>query len=110
MQRAYGDFVAVNIRVPEDEGDLNEAEEGVAAGMEPPGYVPAAGAAGQAPVAPEVLVREKEPGEMKKHNAAKLVDMKGAAAPPPFSGDDAAWQDWRFRFQTIMALLGMRGS
>ena len=63
MQRDYGDIVAVNIRVPEDEEDLNEVEEGVAAVMEPPGYVPWAGAAGQASAAPEVPAKEKEPGE-----------------------------------------------
>ena len=108
MQRDYGDIVAVNIRVPEDEEDLSEVEEGVAAVIEPPGYVPWAGAAGQASAAPEVPAKEKEPGEMEKQNAAKLVDMKGVAAPPPFSGDDSAWQDWRFRFQTITALLDMR--
>eukprot|EP00972_Heterocapsa_arctica_P028759 4230755-Heterocapsa_arctica.AAC.1 len=34
--------------------------------------------------------------------------MRGVAQPPPFSGDDAAWRDWRFRFQTITALLDMR--
>eukprot|EP00972_Heterocapsa_arctica_P064989 9593293-Heterocapsa_arctica.AAC.1 len=34
--------------------------------------------------------------------------MRGIAQPPPFSGDDSAWHDWRFRFQTITALLDMR--
>ena len=30
--------------------------------------------------------------------AAKLVDTRGIAQPPPFSGDEAAWHDWRFKF------------
>eukprot|EP00972_Heterocapsa_arctica_P024786 3656168-Heterocapsa_arctica.AAC.1 len=64
---------------------------------------PAAAAAGKPPD------NVKGPGEYEKQNAAKLVDMRGVAQPPPFSGDDAAWQDWRFRFQTITALLDMRG-
>eukprot|EP00972_Heterocapsa_arctica_P021888 3221419-Heterocapsa_arctica.AAC.1 len=34
--------------------------------------------------------------------------MRGIAQPPPFSGDDAMWQDWRFRFQSIAALLDLR--
>ena len=95
MQRDYGDIVAVSIRVPEGEEDLDEAED-VAAVIEPPGA--------QAAPPPQ----EKEPGESEKQNAAKLVDMKGVAQPHSFSGDDAAWHDWRFRFQTIMALLDTR--
>eukprot|EP00972_Heterocapsa_arctica_P042913 6327177-Heterocapsa_arctica.AAC.1 len=40
--------------------------------------------------------------------AAKLVDLHGVAHPPPFSGDEAGWQDWRFRFQIVTALLDLR--
>ena len=38
---------------------------------------------------------------------AKLVDFKGVAKPPPFSGDDADWYEWKFRFMSIMGLLGV---
>ena len=35
----------------------------------------------------------------------KLVDLKGVAKPPPFSGDDADWFEWKFRFTSVMGLL-----
>ena len=32
----------------------------------------------------------------------KLVDLKGVAKPPPFSGDDADWFEWKLRFKSLM--------
>ena len=112
----------MNIRVPdEEEEDLEEGEEHVAAiGWPPewppgglPGGLPEAAAAAQAERAqaePRERPRDagKEAGDFEKQSAAKLVDMRGVAQPLPFNGDGSAWQDWRFRFQTITALLDMR--
>eukprot|EP00972_Heterocapsa_arctica_P106776 15728720-Heterocapsa_arctica.AAC.1 len=103
MLRDSGDIVkAVDIRVPDEEDDLEEDMEDrgclAAVGM-PQEWFPEAAAAAAAPAAepagkpPDDV---KGPGEAEKQNAAKLVDMRGVAHPPPFSGDDAAWQDWRF--------------
>ena len=122
MPRTREDVGAVNIRAPdEEEEDLEEGEEHVAAiGWPPewppgrlPGGLPEAAAAAQAEPAqaePRERPRDagKEAGDFEKQSAAKLVDMRGVAQPPPFTGDESAWQDWRFRFQTIMALLDMR--
>ena len=35
----------------------------------------------------------------------RLVDLKGVARPPPFSGEDADWYEWKFRFLSVMGLL-----
>eukprot|EP00972_Heterocapsa_arctica_P084880 12503941-Heterocapsa_arctica.AAC.1 len=108
MLRDSGDIVrAVDIRVPDEEDDLDWDSEDrgcLAAVGTPQEWFPEAAAA----AAPAAEPRKEGPGEAEKQNAAKLVDMRGVAHPPPFSGDDAAWQDWRFRFQTITALLDMR--
>ena len=39
----------------------------------------------------------------------KLVDFKGVAKLPPFSGDDADWFEWKFRFTSVMGLLRVAG-
>ena len=54
---------------------------------------------------PGVAVGQAHVGESYQQVAQKLVDMRGVAHPPSFSGEDEAWQDWRFRFQTVAALL-----
>ena len=38
--------------------------------------------------------------------AAKLVDLRGVAKPPVFSGKESDWADFRFRLESIAALLG----
>ena len=38
--------------------------------------------------------------------AAKLVDLRGVAKPPVFSGKETEWADFRFRLESIAALLG----
>ena len=37
----------------------------------------------------------------------KLVDLRGIAQPPSFNCEEKAWADWRFRFQTVAALLSL---
>ena len=37
----------------------------------------------------------------------KLVDLKGVAKPPEFAGEDSAWYEWKFRFSSVMSLLGI---
>eukprot|EP00972_Heterocapsa_arctica_P044506 6570248-Heterocapsa_arctica.AAC.1 len=32
--------------------------------------------------------------------ASRLVDLKGVARPPEFTGEDPAWSEWRFRFES----------
>eukprot|EP00972_Heterocapsa_arctica_P008376 1223405-Heterocapsa_arctica.AAC.1 len=52
----------------------------------PPAASPAAG----------TIPEAKGPGDADKANAARLVDLRGIAQPPPFSGDDTQWYEWRF--------------
>eukprot|EP00972_Heterocapsa_arctica_P046977 6932579-Heterocapsa_arctica.AAC.1 len=37
----------------------------------------------------------------------KLVDLKGVATPPEFSGDDKDWYEWKFRSSSVMSLLSI---
>ena len=37
--------------------------------------------------------------------ASRLFDMKGVAKPPTFSGKEADWPDFRFKFEATCALL-----
>eukprot|EP00972_Heterocapsa_arctica_P008820 1294039-Heterocapsa_arctica.AAC.1 len=39
--------------------------------------------------------------------ASRLVDLKGVARPPEFNGEDSGWYEWKFRFQSVMSLLGI---
>eukprot|EP00972_Heterocapsa_arctica_P007833 1141302-Heterocapsa_arctica.AAC.1 len=39
--------------------------------------------------------------------AVKLVDLKGVARPPPFSGKAVDWADFRFKFAAVADLLGL---
>ena len=39
--------------------------------------------------------------------ARKLVDLKGVARPPDFSGNDSDYYEWKFRFSSVMGLLGI---
>jgi hypothetical protein len=41
--------------------------------------------------------------------AARMVDLKGVAKPPAFTGREADWSAWRFRFESAMALLDLDG-
>ncbi|CAE8609876.1 unnamed protein product [Polarella glacialis] len=41
--------------------------------------------------------------------AARMVDLKGVAKPPVFTGREADWSAWRFRFESAMALLDLDG-
>ncbi len=39
--------------------------------------------------------------------AARLVDLRGVARPPTFSGRTEDWSEFRFRFDSIGSLLGL---
>ena len=45
------------------------------------------------------------PAEAPIDALAKLVDLKGLAKVEPFSGREAEWASWRFRFQNVLGLL-----
>ena len=64
-----------------------------------PGAAAAALMAGQLP----------QPRESAGFNelAAKIVDLKGVARPGRFSGEASHWREWKFKFETSAALLGM---
>ena len=38
--------------------------------------------------------------------SARLVDLRGIARPPTFSGKDEEWPEFRFRMEAIASLLG----
>ena len=37
----------------------------------------------------------------------RLLDLKGVARPPPFSGKQEDWAEWRFKFLSAMDLLAI---
>ena len=39
--------------------------------------------------------------------ATKLIDLRGIGRPPQFSGEDAAWPEFKFRMECLGSLLGM---
>jgi hypothetical protein len=41
------------------------------------------------------------------HPFSRLADLKGLARPTSFSGNEAEWSDWKFRFLALCALLGI---
>eukprot|EP00972_Heterocapsa_arctica_P034455 5073164-Heterocapsa_arctica.AAC.1 len=53
--------------------------------------------AGQRPVDRPALVEA----------AARLVDLRGVASPPTFSGRPEDWSEFRFRFDSVGSLLGL---
>ena len=68
----------------------------------------------QPPLQPQVLATEPTLGiseadsSFRLETAARLVDLKGVARPPTFNGSAAAWPTWKFRMQSVAALLGLR--
>ena len=96
----------VEIKVPEDDvEDLGEQGGQVVMAIGPGREEAAPRVQQQGPQLPGVAVGPVRVGESYQQVAQKLVDMRGVALPPPFSGEDEAWQDWRLRFQTAAALL-----
>ena len=90
---------AVNVPVPDDE-DLECARCGTLAALVEP--VPDAGAA-----LPPATPPHRPGMPSYQEQAVKLVDLRGIAQPPSFNGEEKAWADWRFRFQTVAALLSL---
>eukprot|EP00972_Heterocapsa_arctica_P081453 12006660-Heterocapsa_arctica.AAC.1 len=41
--------------------------------------------------------------------AAKLVDLRGVARPPSFSGNATDWTEFKFRLESVAALLELDG-
>ena len=39
--------------------------------------------------------------------SAKIVDLKGVARPGIFGGEPGQWREWKFKFETTAALLGL---
>ena len=39
--------------------------------------------------------------------SSRLVDLKGVAKPPTWDGREQAYQEWKFRFESVMALLDL---
>ena len=39
--------------------------------------------------------------------AAKLVDLRGVGRPPNFSGYENEWSDFKFKMESVCALLGV---
>ena len=52
---------------------------------------------------PGAAIRREGYGEL----AAKLVDLRSVARPQAFSGRDKDWPEWRYKFESAVALLGM---
>ena len=113
MQQNQSGELAVEIPVPEFDEDLEGGGEvveweavGPVAAVGPPEAAASAARPGKAePQTQASSAEAKIPGY--QGQAVKLVDLRGIAQPPPFSGDEKAWVDWRFRFQTVAALMNL---
>ena len=104
MQWSGGD--GVEIKVPEDDvEDLGDQGGQVVMAIVRGGEEDVPRVQQQGPQLPGVAVGPTHVRESYQQVAQKLVDMRGVTHPPPFNGEDEAWQDWRFRFQTVAALL-----
>ncbi len=75
-----------------------------AIGVAGPAASSAAGAVRQP--AAEVPVPEDE-DEDDLFWSVRLLDLKGVARPPSFSGRQEEWAEWRFKFLSAMYLLGI---
>ena len=53
--------------------------------------------------------RPADPGPSSGRELSKLVDFRGVCKPPVFSGREAEWPEWRFRFEGLALLLGLDG-
>ena len=53
--------------------------------------------------------RPADPGSSSSRELSKLVDLRGVCKPPVFSGREAEWPEWRFRFEGLALLLGIDG-
>eukprot|EP00972_Heterocapsa_arctica_P041415 6108098-Heterocapsa_arctica.AAC.1 len=58
-----------------------------------------------APLLPRGQVHSKTFEEV----AARLVDLRGVARPPSFSGRDTEWAEFKFSMESIATLLGCDG-
>ena len=115
MQQSQSGELAVEIPVPEFDEDLKGGGEvveweavGPVAAVGPPEAAASAAKPGKAePQMQASSAEAKIPGY--REQAVKLADLRGIAQPPPFSGDEKAWVDWRFRLQTVAALMNLYG-
>eukprot|EP00972_Heterocapsa_arctica_P006234 916215-Heterocapsa_arctica.AAC.1 len=57
-------------------------------------------------VGAEVDERKKEERSFAEWSS-RLLDLRGVAPIPRFGGSEAEWEDFRFKFTTSMALLGL---
>ena len=112
MQQNQSGELAVEIPVPEFDEDLEGGGEvveweavGPVAAIAP--LEAAASVARPEKVEPASSAVIKIPGYQEQ--GVKMVDLRGIAQPPPFLGDEKAWVDWRFRFQTVAALMNLYG-
>ncbi len=64
----------------------------------PAGVSAATAAAAAVPVEPGPLTWSAQ-------QACRLVDLKGLAKLPAFTGEDADYQEWKFRFMVVMGLM-----
>ena len=56
------------------------------------------------------VTRQAQDSEMAKafrEVAGRLVDMRGVAKPPNFTGLESDWAEWKFRMEAILSLLGL---
>ena len=60
-----------------------------------------------------VLISIPVPVDMEHTNKSfeelvpKLIDLRGVARPPTFDGSDKAWPEFKFRMESLGAMLGM---
>ncbi|CAE8737401.1 unnamed protein product, partial [Polarella glacialis] len=62
-------------------------------------------AAASAPVTRQA--QETEMTRAFREVAGRMVDMRGVAKPPNFTGLETDWAEWKFRMEAILSLLGL---
>jgi hypothetical protein len=51
--------------------------------------------------------QETEMARAFREVAGRMVDMRGVAKPPNFTGLETDWAEWKFRMEAILSLLGL---
>ena len=61
----------------------------------------------EAPLSTTARVVGGAPQDTRHLDVSRLVNLKDLAKPPSFSGKESEWKEWRFRFESVAALLGL---
>ncbi len=73
---------------------------------EDPARAPESPGVGDPRVVPGVAEARQAGGLPEDEWGAKLLDLKGVARPPTFNGEERSWPEFRFKFLSVMELMG----